>query len=50
MLNNSNITKNDRKCPPVSASVGFGDLVDGDSIVIDYGDRTKGYLIYCHNL
>ena len=32
MLNNSNITKNGKKCPPVTASVGFGDL--GDDIII----------------
>ena len=43
IINNSNITKRDEQCPPSSADVSFGNLVEGDSIVIDYGDRTKGY-------
>ena len=43
MLNNSSITKRDEQCPPSSADVSFGDLVEGDSIVIDYGDKKKGY-------
>lgn len=44
ILNNSNISKKTEECPPgPSADLSFEALVEGDSIVIDYGDRKKGY-------
>ncbi len=44
LKNNENIYKADKACAPDFAKApSFGSLFDGDSIIIDYGDRVMEY-------
>lgn len=44
LKNNDNIFKKAESCPPsVTSNLGFNAVFEGDSIVIDYGDRISKY-------
>ncbi len=43
LKNNGEIKEERKSCPPSYLELTFATLVGGDSIVIDYGDRTKSY-------
>ena len=44
LKNNDNIFKTAESCPPsVTSNLGFNAVFEGDSIVIDYGDRISKY-------
>ena len=44
LKNNENIYKSAKSCPPsITTNIGFDSVFEGDSIVIDYGDRVSRY-------
>ncbi len=43
LKNNDIIHKEAKSCPPSFSGPDFASLVEGDSIVIDYGDKIKSY-------